>query len=227
MSNESEPKVGTQEWRDAVVSPLYNTDAWQEFVLSLLKKDEMIDGFPSAPGLMRVARLLFQTVNISTTIHKAPTSTDRSATVTATVNVNNGPEDFVGYFSGSADVYEYNTKSPFNKHPVATAETKAIGRALKMLLNLKIHTHEEMLESENDYKKINERQVKTINLLCDRFEVDKQKFLAAHAGVDVVEFDAGLTNLTESDGINLLSLLNEFQTKGVPPEFTTSSLGTS
>lgn len=222
MSNESEPKVGTQEWRDAVVSPLINTDEWQEFVLALLKKDEMIDGFPSAPGLIRVARLLFQTVNISTTIHKSPTSTDRSATVSASVHAHN-----VGYFSGSADVYEYNTKSPFNKHPVATAETKAIGRALKMLLNLKIHTHEEMLESENDYKKINERQVKTINLLCDRFEVDKQKFLAAHAGVDVVEFDAGLTNLTESDGINLLSLLNEFQTKGVPPEFTTSSLGTS
>lgn len=223
MSNESELKVGTQEWRDAVVSPIYNTDAWQEFVLSLLKKDEMIDGFPSAPGLMRVARLLYRIVNVSTTIHKSPTATDRSATVSASVNANNGPEDFIGYYSGSADVYEYNTKNPFNKHPVATAETKAIGRALKLLLNLKIHTFEEMLENENDYKKINAIQIKTINLLCDRLSIDKKRFLAANAGVDVVEFESGSTTLTENDGVGLLTLLNEFQTKGVPEDFSAST----
>jgi len=223
MSNVSEIKVGSKEWRNEVVSPLINTDEWQKFVLSLLKNDEMIDGFPSAPGLLRVARMIYQTVNTSTTIHKSPTSNDRSATVSVNINANNGPEDFIGYFSGSADVSEHNTQSPFNKHPVATAETKAIGRALKMLLNLKIYTHEEMLEGENGYKKINKMQIKSINLLCDRFDIDRKKFLAANAGVDVVEFDAGETNLTETDGINLLTLLNEFQTKGVPEEFTISS----
>jgi len=217
----SDFKIGSEEWRENVASPLLNTDGWQKFVLSLLKDDELIEGFPSAPGLARVANLLYKRVEINSSVIKAPTSHDRSATSQATVNVFSSLGDAPHYlkYTASADVSESNTKSPYNKHPVATAETKAIGRALKLLLGLKIHTFEEMLEDENDYKKINAMQIKTVNLLCDRLEVSKKKFLAAHAGVDVSDFEVGSTTLTEADGTRLLELLNEYQTKGVPDEF--------
>lgn len=216
----SDFKIGSEEWRANVALPLLNTDGWQKFVLSLLKDDELIEGFPSAPGLARVANLLYKRVEINSTVIKAPTSHDRSATSQASVNVFStlGDPHHLRY-TASADVCEQNTKSPYNKHPVATAETKAIGRALKLLLNLKIHTFEEMLEDENDYKKINAMQIKTVNLLCDRLNVSKKRFLSANAGIDSDDFAVGSTTLTEADGTRLLELLNEYQTKGVPPEF--------
>lgn len=215
-----ELKVGSQEWREQVAAPLYNTDEWQKFVLSLLKSDELIEGYPSAAGLMRVLRLLGNIHSVVGTVCKAPTSSDRSATVQCHICMH--PTFLINTASASADVAEYNTKSPFNKHPVATAETKALGRAAKLLLNIKIHTHEEMLEDENDYKKINDRQIKTINLLCERLDVDKEKFLAANAGISTAVFEVGQTTLSEEDGVRLLEILNFYQTKGVPEEFTIS-----
>lgn len=214
-----ELKVGSPEWRKEVAAPLYNTDEWQKFVLSLLKPDELIEGHPSAAGLMRVLRLLADVYSIHTSVYKSPTSTDRSATVSCTLSLKDC--FLINTVCSTADVSEYNTKAPFNKHPVATAETKALGRAAKLLLNIKIHTHEEMLEDENDYKKINERQIKTINLLCERLDVDKEKFLAANAGVSPATFEVGQTTLSEEDGVRLLEILNFYQTKGVPEEFTT------
>lgn len=222
QSNEEKQdlKVGSQEWREQVAAPLYNTDEWQKFVLSLLKSDELIEGYPSAAGLMRVVRLLGNLTSVCTLISKAPSSTDRSATVQCNIQMKEG--FLPTLVTAAADVYEYNTKAPFNKHPIATAETKALGRAAKLLLNIKIHTHEEMLEDENDYKKINDRQIKTINLLCERLEVNKEKFLAANAGVSTAVFEAGQTTLSEDDGVRLLEMLNLYQTKGVPEEFTIS-----
>lgn len=214
-----ELKVGSPEWREQVAAPLYNTDEWQKFVLSLLKPDELIEGYPSAAGLMRVVRVLGDLTSVYSKVVKPPTSTDRSATLQCCITVDN--TFLMGNAQAAADVYEYNTKAPFNKHPVATAETKALGRAAKLLLNIKIHTHEEMLEDENDYKKINERQIKTINLLCERLDVDKEKFLAANAGVSPASFEVGQTTLSEDDGVRLLEILNFYQTKGVPEEFTT------
>ena len=213
-----ELKVGSPEWRKEVAAPLYNTDEWQKFVLSLLKPDELIEGHPSAAGLMRVLRLLADVYSIHTSVYKSPTSTDRSATVSCTLSLKDC--FLINAVCSTADVSEANTKAPFNKHPVATAETKALGRAAKLLLNIKIHTHEEMLEDENDYKKINDRQIKTINLLCERLDVDKEKFLAANAGVSSAVFQVGQTTLSEDDGVRLLEMLNFYQTKGVPEEFT-------
>ncbi len=52
-------------------------------------------------------------------------------------------------------------------------------------------------------------------------DVDKEKFLAANAGISTAVFEVGQTTLSEDDGVRLLEILNFYQTKGVPEEFTT------
>jgi len=216
--NAAELKVGSKDWQETVVRAAYNTDDWQKFVLGLLKSDELVEGFPSTPGLHRISRLLFSSIDIRTSILKCPTSDDRSATAHAEVVASMRGEDGLRYmrFSSSADVYQNNTKEPFCNHPVATAETKAIGRALKLLMNLKIHTHEEMLDDQISYDKVEERQVKSIRSLCTRLKIDINKFLAVYAGVDTETFIGGNSGLSKADGVRLLETLNNLQNKGVP-----------
>lgn len=201
-------EVGSAEWLEYILS-LRNTKEWQKELLNLLDKDELIENYPSTDGLSRIARLVFGHFDVLVNVLKCPSVGDRSSTV----HVRICNKEF--NYESAADVYEHNTKAPYNKHTVATAETKAYGRALKKLLGLRIHTHEEMLDDSSSYEKLNEQQVRAVENMAKKLNVDLNTFLAEHAGVNLDTFKGGSSGLTKDHGIQLLDKLNQVQNKKI------------
>lgn len=214
ICNKEVSEPGSPEWLDSI-NKLKNTKEWQKTLLDLLDKDELVENYPSTEGLYRLARLVYGDLNISVTVLKCPQVGDRSSTVHVKVSTTGNCVRSCRSVESAADVYEHNTKSPYNKHAVATAETKAFGRALKKLLGLKIHTHEEMLDDETSYEKLNEQQVRAVENVAKKLNVDLNEFLAEHAGVSIDLFKSGSSGLTKEHGIKLLDKLNQIQNKKV------------
>ena len=127
-AEETEVVVGSIEWRESLYG-LRNTKAWQKELLKLLDKDELIEEYPSTDGLARLCRIVFGDFSTNVDVKKCPNSDDRSATVIVNVYVYSPIFGELNH-GGAADVSPNNTKLPFSAHPVATAETKALGRAL-------------------------------------------------------------------------------------------------
>lgn len=154
--------------------PCISDPEWSDYVLSLLSKDEMSDDKPTTDGLRRVAIFLFGEFDIlPLVVHQIDPS---YAAVTATLR---WPES-MKQVSGSAEVTTDNTETPYSKYPLATAETRAIGRALKMALNLKrVITAEESSRkasistsfNEEVSDSINSTQIKYIELVCKKHNI--------------------------------------------------------
>lgn len=206
MSKEKQDEVvvGSHEWLALLFAKRY-TKEWQKDILALLDKDEFIENYPSTDGLARVAGLIFGEFQVNVEVVKSPSVGDRSATVRVDILRVGGER-----FSSAADVSEINTKRPYCLHPVATAETKAYGRVLKKMLGIKVHTHEEMLDDETSYEKLTEQQVRAVENVAKKLNVNLDSFLAEHAGVSLDAFKSG-SGLTKEHGMKLLDKLNEIQ----------------
>lgn len=206
------PPHNSSRW-SSFINEIQYTDQWKDFVFSLFRKEELIDGYPSADGLWRIARYIFKCpLSYKTSVFKSPTVEDGGATVAVELT-------YIHYtYCGAADVNPGNTKEPFNRHPTATAETKALGRAVKKLLGLSIHTYEEMLD-EGGFDRISANQVKSIKNLCDKLKVNYPVFLSEHTGLDTEAFESEYPPASKEQAFQMLEVLNSFQgKKGVIPE---------
>ena len=130
--------------------------SWSDYVLSKFESDEMVDGNPTVDGLRRVTELVMGGITASTTeVIQVPTKENKGrATAIHTVSVIM-PDGISRTVSGSGDAWYKNTDMPYSKFPVAMAETRAEGRALRRLLQLrKVVSAEELsqnLDEELDY----------------------------------------------------------------------------
>ncbi len=203
--------------------PQYASDAWQEYVLSQLKPDEYETKgerkFPKAGGLRRVIQQL-----IGPIVESGPTVmpfyNDTAVVVyqlkigwfvglSAWVKENLEAEDLqYRTFSEVADASPDNTPSPFNKYLVATASTRAEGRALKKALALNITTAEEVgISSEDAEETISVIQLNSLNIMTDRLGINKERFIKYELGVVPTE----LSKISKENGRKLLEKLNELQ----------------
>ena len=123
--------------RPSIVSP-----EWNDYAMSLFEANELIDGRPVVAGLRRVAEMLLGDIISSGPVQVFPPSDDKSigrATVVWQVEFSNGTS-----FSDVADCWEGNTDDMFCVYAVATAATRAEGRALRKALRLRTVAAEEM-----------------------------------------------------------------------------------
>lgn len=111
---------------------------WHDYVMSHFHKDELIDGCPKVDGMRRVCELLVGEIfAIDSDIVQTPTpENERRATVRVSVTIIK-PDNTDVRYTGAADVYVGNTQGVYAYHPVALAETRAEGRALKRALRLR------------------------------------------------------------------------------------------
>ena len=86
--------------------------------------------------------------------------------------------------SGAADVYWGNCDKIYRNHPVAVAETRAEGRALRRALKLrKVVAAEELSKDIDDdingynVNKINNNQINFIDVISKRLDLDVTKLL--------------------------------------------------
>ena len=212
--------------------PTPSDPEWTDYVLGQLTEDEIIKdknnpkkGYPTTDGLRRmVEKLVGPIIKSNTTIHQVPNpENERRATVVVNIGIFNDLYSVALEFSGAADVYVGNSCVPFGNHPVATAETKAEGRAYKRALKIKVSTYEEMNGASsddivfptnttlmNDSIYIKSDQLNFIDILCQRLDINPTKFIHNF----LPNFSKVPKLLPYDESCNILALLQKYQGKG-------------
>lgn len=178
---------------EAVYDP--SSPDWTEFVMSQLQDSEKVGDKPRAIGLVRVVgQVLSPIVENETIVHVV---TQDYAAVTERIRLQNG---FVA--SGSAEVSVHNCQEPYSKYPLASASTRALGRAVKTILKLNVLTAEEgndisVGSNEVVEGKISDTQTRFIDILSQRISINPEKSAGHILGKEV----QSLTDLTHGEAL--------------------------
>jgi len=206
----------------AVDAPPMTSPEWSEYVLSLFEEDEMIDGNPLVAGLRRVAETVLGTIVYSGPSQVFPSTRDDHhgrATVVFTVEFDNGMR-----YSDVADCWEGNTDDMFCAYAVATASTRAEGRALRKALRMKGVAAEEITNkdtakivrdisskkdsSDGDYddqSRMSDAQFNFIDVKCRQLDINGKGLFKSGFEVEV---NRKVSKRVASD---IIDRLNEYQ----------------
>ena len=197
-------------------TPTIHSPEWTDHVLSLLIDDEKIAGNPTTDGLRRIFEEILgcQLVEtVSSVVQSPDPSNGQRATVVHTLKyILNDNKDIIRVSSGAADVYWGNCDKIYRNHPVAVAETRAEGRALRRALRLrKVVAAEEIAKEIEDIdgltvSKISNNQINFIDVLAKRLDVDVQKLLV-EMGLDSKNVHA----VSHEDAVGIVQKLSEYQ----------------
>ena len=184
------PKATKTENKEDIVT--INDIGWTDYVISKLADDEKISGNPTTDGLRRIFETVLNCKIIASTTNIAQTpepNNEKRATVchSITYRLNPTEEDrnniYTVTIDGSADVYWGNCDKIFRNHPVAVAETRAEGRALRRALRLKKVVAEELTENIEDHvdgqsaNKISSNQINFIDVISKRLNINVLELL--------------------------------------------------
>ena len=190
---------------------------WTDHVLSILSDDEKIGGNPTTDGLRRIFEKILDCTIISAdsqVVQSPSVENERRATVVHTVTyILNNKELTEPYLthsiSGSADVYWGNCDKIYRNHPVAVAETRAEGRALRRALRLrKVVAAEELakdIDDEDNNNTINDTQINFIDVLAKRLNINVEKFLSS------IEFPLIITKCKHDQAVQVIQKLSSLQ----------------
>ena len=201
--------------------PTPNDIEWTDYVLSLLSDDEKISDNPTTDGLRRIFEVALNctiTESTSDVVQTPDINNEKRATVvhSLTFFLNDGDEESpIKYraVSGAADVYWGNCDKIYRNHPVAVAETRAEGRALRRGLRLrKVVAAEELAKDIEDHPdhdtvtKITNNQLNFMDVLAKRLDINMTKLLEKLAlPVD------NLYNISYTDAVNVVTQLTQYQ----------------
>lgn len=209
------------EAQESINIPSYNDLEWTDYVLSLLSEDEKIKGNPTTDGLRRIFELALNCVVVdsSSSVVQSPSpDNEKRATVVHSLSYvikNENEESATRYrsVSGAADVYWGNCDKVYRNHPVAVAETRAEGRALRRALKLrKVVAAEELTEEAEDHpdansvNKITNNQINFIDVIAQRLNINISKLLKQQS-VDV----KNIYDLAHQDAVDIIRLLSKYQ----------------
>ncbi len=185
-SNDEAVKNDTE--KEVSPPPLQTDYEWHDYVMGKFHKDELVEGNPTVDGMRRVCELLIGDIfEINSEVIQYPTvENERRATVKVVLGID-CQDGKPRIYNGCADVYYGNADGIYGKHPVALAETRAEGRALKRALKLRKIVSAEEISGDNESlvndirskDPINDNQKMFINLCCskDRADINVEKFV--------------------------------------------------
>lgn len=191
---------------------------WTDFVMSQFKDNELENKNPKTDALRRVAEKLLGIFDIDTHVIQVP-QLDGGATVVVTLQFHN-PRRSV---SGAADVSSINTAKEFAVHAVATAETRAEGRALRKALRLtKVLAAEELHNADTDEPngldgRAPASMLNSLRLMCNKQKIDLDRLAKVKLNVD------SINDLTLTQGRQLSTQLFDYGRKPeeIPDEVKT------
>ena len=197
--------------QESNVPPSMTSPEWNDYVMSMFQSSEIQDGNPKVEGLRRVAQLIHgQIVDEEPTIHSANeeyaavkytfTFEDRTVSAVADSNRNN------------------NVAMPFAVYPLAIAENRAMGRALRKVLNLRNVVSAEEIGLVNAPKEefanpISGAQLKVIEKMCKLLGIDILKFI----NVGEKKYD-NIEAVSQSEALEMIQLLNRYQADDKNPD---------
>lgn len=202
--------------------PDINSTEWTPYVLSLLTDDEKIAGNPTTDGLRRIFEIALDCVVTSadSSVVQSPTpENEKRATVVHSISyvvkdVPEGQEELkYRSVSGAADVYWGNCDKVYRNHPVAVAETRAEGRALRRGLRLrKVVAAEEIATNVEDdvtadsVGKITPNQISFIDVIAKRININVLN-LMEHLSMKV----NNIKDLTHDNAVSIIRELSKLQ----------------
>lgn len=169
-----------------------NSLEWNDYVLGLLSDEEKIDGNPTTDGLRRIFEIALNCTVISAkseVVQSPSPENEKRATVTHSLTYLLNDDTLTTEFktksvTGAADVYWGNCDKIYRNHPVAVAETRAEGRALRRGLRLrKVVAAEELAQNieddpnGNNVDKISEQQINFIDVMAKRSNINIKELL--------------------------------------------------
>lgn len=196
---------------------------WTEFVLQQLSDDEKIQGNPTTDGLRRIFEKVMHcsVIQSDSTLVQAPEpSNDKRASVVHTLtwyDLNPAADENcrMRTVSGAADVYWGNCDKIYRNHPVAVAETRAEGRALRRALRLrKVVAAEELAEHVEDdigadnVNKITNNQINFIDVLAKRLDINVLELIKS-LNID----NSNIKNILHQDALGVIRELSSYQQK--------------
>ena len=229
MSPRAKKKEEIAEEKDVVIPTIHDIE-WTDYVLSFLTEDEKIMGNPTTDGLRRIFEKVMdcEIMEATTKVDQTPSrDNEMRATVTfsLTFKPNAATESRLGLYNtklvtGAADVYWGNCDKIFRNHPVAVAETRAEGRALRRALRLrKVVAAEEVASEIEDHpdmdtvNKITNNQINFMDVLAKRLDINITKLLEK-----LDNKEENVYNISYNDAVNIVSVLANYQQKNEIPE---------
>jgi len=188
------------------VPPTSTSLAWNDYVLGLLEPMDFQENNPTVDGLRRVARLLIGEI-VEEFPHTVACREDFAA-VEYTLVFDNGVR--VGAVADSHN--NNNQQPPYSFYHLAVAETRAMGRALRKVLNLrKVVSAEELgqtatVSSSSFLNPISGAQLKVIEKLCKQLGIDSMKLINSGSKV----FNT-IEEVSQNEALELIKLLNRYQ----------------
>lgn len=195
---------------------------WTDYVLSLLSDDEKINGNPTTDGLRRVFEIALNckvVVSSSNVVQTPDPNNEKRATVVHTLcyHLNGGTPETSHLnmitVDGAADVYWGNCDKVYRNHPVAVAETRAEGRALRRALKLrKVVAAEELAKDiednpdNNSVSKISNQQINFIDIMAQRLNINVVKLFKNNQ----LPAD-NIYSVSHDDAVNIIRLLSKYQ----------------
>jgi hypothetical protein len=196
------------------VSP--NDTGWTDHVLSMLCDDEKIAGNPTTDGLRRIFEKALNCRMIQSTsdvVQSPSPDNEKRATVVHTLVYLIDQTDIGITVSGAADVFWGNCDKIYRNYPVAVAETRAEGRALRRALKLrKVVAAEELAANVDDHpdsdsvSKISINQVNFIDVIAQRLNINVISLIKS---LDVSE--ANVYNISHEDAVKVIQQLTSYQ----------------
>tara|TARA_R100000306_G_scaffold42211_1_gene40970 strand:- start:508 stop:1269 length:762 start_codon:yes stop_codon:yes gene_type:complete len=210
--------------------PRYGSKEWNDYVMSKFEPHELIDKNPICAGLRRVAEELLGDIISSRPSQVFPAEDNNGpgrATVVFEVIINWGNSGEHRIFADVADVWHGNTDDLFCAHPVATASTRAEGRALRKALKVRCLAAEELAKkdvasivresikvekaTDGEWKEndsISSAQANFIDNKCKQLEINVMGFI--NMGENQY---ADITEVSKKTASTMLAVLNEYQNK--------------
>jgi len=166
--------------------PDYLSPEWDSYVMEQFAPNELMDGHPNAAGLRRVAELLLGPIIESgpTQVFPSEGNGPTRATVVFSITFDWGDSGKTRKYSEVADVWHGNTDAIFTAYAVATASTRAEGRALRKALKLRKCAAEELTKNdvakivaEETVEKISNEQISFIDSKCKKLDINVVAFI--------------------------------------------------
>ncbi len=184
---------------------------WTKYVMTLFDTSELDNGMPRVDALRRVAYHILGPSSSRTDVVQVPCLENAGR---ATVRVSLSFVNTEINVEGAADVFSGNTARDFALHAVATAETRAEGRALRKALMLtKVLSAEELQNADTDEAngtdtRIVASMLTSLKVMSEKLGLDLHK-VALSSGYPVESVD----DLTHKQGLDIAKELGKFQRK--------------
>lgn len=208
-----------EEINDSALAPIKKEDRkpmiheyeWTDYVLSRLDQEKDFithnkQRFPKTDALYRILPQVLSVVILESSSHFVHRSECGVVTVEHTLLLES--EQYQQKFVGLCDVSASNMDPPYSKYLAANGSTRARGRAIRDALMLRVCVAEELskvAEEESAYELDNKLashvQKSGIKNLCNRLNIDLNKFLqfgnTKYNSLDQVKYDHAASRFTE------------------------------